>query len=301
MTKPLKFIIESLLFVTEEPLSVQQFKSILETEEVDAIRAALEALTDEYDRRGGGFELRQVAGGFQFRTRSEYSEWVKKLLKPSPSRLSRAALETLAIIAYKQPIIRSDVEHIRGVDCGGVLRMLLEKKLIRVLGRKDIPGRPMIYGTTREFLEVFNLKDLRDLPSPKEIESLGTETEAIFPLSEDDTTHQLTSDEALASPLSRNGNRHPHLQDSGGNTAAQETMELPSQETTPAQPDDHAPLPSALKPAESPPPDTPMENGTHEDEPALAPHALTEDAESTPEPLESEKDSQEKGVEGKKS
>jgi segregation and condensation protein B len=87
--------------------------------------------------------------------------------------LSRAALETLAIIAYKQPIIRADVEHIRGVDSGGVLRMLLERKFIRVLGRKDIPGRPMIYGTTKEFLEIFNLKDLSELPSPKEITSLG--------------------------------------------------------------------------------------------------------------------------------
>ena len=181
MTQPLKYILESLLFVAEEPLSVQQFKFILETEESDTIRAALEELSEEYDHRGGGFELRQIAGGYQLRTRSEYSEWVKKLLKPSPARLSRASLETLAIIAYKQPIIRADVEHIRGVDCGGVLRMLLEKKLIRVMGRKDIPGRPMIYGTTRQFLEVFNLKDLRDLPSPKEIEALGAEIEMEFP------------------------------------------------------------------------------------------------------------------------
>ena len=180
MTQPLKYILESLLFVAEEPLSVQQFKAILETEASDAIRSALDELDEEYSRRGGGFELRQIAGGYQFRTRSEYSEWVKKLLKPSPARLSRAALETLAIIAYKQPIIRADVEHIRGVDCGGVLRMLLEKKLIRVMGRKDIPGRPMIYGTTRQFLEVFNLKDLRDLPSPKEIEALGAEIEVEF-------------------------------------------------------------------------------------------------------------------------
>jgi len=299
MTKPLKFIIESLLFVTEEPLSVQQFKSLLETEEVDAIRAALDALTDEYDRRGGGFELRQVAGGFQFRTRSEYSDWVKKLLKPSPAKLSRAALETLAIIAYKQPIIRGDVEHIRGVDCGGVLRMLLEKKLIRVLGRKDIPGRPMIYGTTRQFLEVFNLKDLRDLPSPKEIESLGTETEAIFPLSKDDDANPPTSEEALVPSLIRNGNRDSHLQDSGDTTAAQEAG-VPSQKATPVQPDDHTPS-SSLQKSAGPPSDTPLANGTHEDDPSPAPQSLTGDAESTPEPPEDEKDSREKWGEGKKS
>jgi segregation and condensation protein B len=93
------------------------------------------------------------------------------LIEPSPVRLSKAALETLAIIAYKQPVIRSDVEHIRGVDCGGVLRALLERQLIRVLGRKEIPGRPLIYATTKKFLEVFDLKDLKDLPSPKEIET----------------------------------------------------------------------------------------------------------------------------------
>jgi segregation and condensation protein B len=193
MTKPLKFIIEALLFVTEEPLSIRQIKQFLETEESAAIGAAMDELIEEYAQRGGGFELRQVAGGFQFRTRSEYSEWVKKLLKPSPARLSRAALETLAIIAYKQPITKADVEHIRGVDCGGVLRMLLEKKLIRVLGRRDIPGRPMIYGTTRQFLEVFNLKDLRDLPSPKEIAALGTETEDDLSLSAALPENQLPS------------------------------------------------------------------------------------------------------------
>ena len=185
MTRPLKYIIESLLFVSEEPLGLQQFKTVLEVTESEVIRDALAELAAEYDRRGGGFELREVAGGYQLRTRADYSEWVKKLLKPSPTRLSRASLETLAIIAYKQPIIRADVEHIRGVDCGGVLRMLLEKKLIRVLGRKDLPGRPMIYGTTRKFLEVFNLKDLRDLPSPKEIEALGLEWEEHYAAGED--------------------------------------------------------------------------------------------------------------------
>jgi segregation and condensation protein B len=169
----LKYIIESLIFVSEAPLSINRLKAILEEVEPGDIRLALAELQGEYDARNGGFTLQEVAGGFQFRTRSTYSDWIKKLLKPSPTRLSRAALETLAIIAYKQPIIRADVEHIRGVDSGGVLRMLLERKLIRVLGRKDIPGRPMIYGSTKEFLELFNLKNLSELPSPKEITSLG--------------------------------------------------------------------------------------------------------------------------------
>ncbi|MGD8267705.1 MAG: SMC-Scp complex subunit ScpB [Desulfobacterales bacterium] len=174
MIANLKSIVESLVFVSETPLSLNRLKAILGDVDLRDIRLALAELHGEYEDRQGGFALQEVAGGYQFRTRSAYSDWIKKLLKPSPTRLSRAALETLAIIAYKQPIIRADVEHIRGVDSGGVLRLLLEKKLIRVLGRKDIPGRPMIYGTTKDFLEIFNLKDLSELPSPKEITSLGS-------------------------------------------------------------------------------------------------------------------------------
>ena len=173
MMQNLKQIIESLIFVAEAPLSVDRLKAVLEDVDRRDILLAIAELKGEYEDRHGGFVLQEVAGGLQFRTHADCSEWIKKLLKPSPTRLSRAALETLAIIAYKQPIIRADIEHIRGVDSGGVLRLLLERKLIRVLGRKDIPGRPMIYGTTKDFLELFNLKDLGDLPSPREITSLG--------------------------------------------------------------------------------------------------------------------------------
>ena len=122
--------------------------------------------------------MREVAGGFQIRTRPEYRDWIKRLIQPKPIRLSKAALETLAIIAYKQPIIRNDIEHIRGVNCGGILRMLLERKLVRVLGRKAIPGRPLVYATTKQFLEVFELKNLEDLPTPKEISELGDSASA---------------------------------------------------------------------------------------------------------------------------
>jgi segregation and condensation protein B len=128
----------------------------------------------DYETRQGGFYLNLVAGGYQIRTRPEYMEYIKRLLQPKPQRLSKAALETLAIIAYKQPVIRADIEHLRGVDCGGVLRVLLERKFIRVLGRKEIPGRPLIYATTKRFLEVFGLKNLKDLPTPKEIEEFGS-------------------------------------------------------------------------------------------------------------------------------
>ncbi len=173
MPEDLKYIIESLLFVTETPLTMNHLKGILEGEETTAIKGALDKLMLEYEQRNGGFVLKQVAGGYQFRTQGRYNEWIKRLIRPSTPRLSKAALETLAIIAYNQPIIRSSIEHIRGVDCGGVMRMLMERKLIRVLGRKEIPGRPLIYATTKYFLEVFELKDLKDLPTPKEIEELS--------------------------------------------------------------------------------------------------------------------------------
>jgi len=179
MKEELKHIIESLLFVSETPLSVQKIKDIIDSEDSMTVKQALEQLHLEYETRKGGFYLSEVAGGYQIRTRPEHKEWIKRMLQNRPARLSKAAMETLAIIAYKQPVIRSDVEYIRGVDCGGVLRVLLERKMIRVMGRKEIPGRPMIYGTTQTFLEMFDLKDLKDLPTPQEIEDFNKNEEAV--------------------------------------------------------------------------------------------------------------------------
>lgn len=170
----LKNIIESLLFVADEPLTIERLKQIITGAESKALREALDELTVDYETRQGGFYLNPVAGGYQIRTRPQYREWIKRLLQPKPQRLSKAALETLAIVAYKQPVIRSDIEQLRGVDCGGVLRVLLERKFIRVLGRKEIPGRPLIYATTKRFLEVFGLQNLKDLPTPREIEEFGS-------------------------------------------------------------------------------------------------------------------------------
>ncbi len=196
----LKNIIESLLFVADGPLALDKIKDVLELDDRKLIRETLQELQADYEFRTGAFVLREIAGGYQFRSRPEYVPWIKKLIQPKPARLSKAALETLAIIAYKQPVIRSDVEHLRGVDCGGVLRMLLERHLIRVLGRKEIPGRPIIYATTKQFLEVFDLKNLKDLPTPKEIEDLGKaplddEIEEESPVSElDIDTSELTGE-----------------------------------------------------------------------------------------------------------
>jgi len=173
MMEDIKNIIESLLFVSETPLTLDRLKSVLDIYDSRTIRDALDRLSEDYETRKGAFYLRSVAGGYQICTRPEYGQWIKRLIQPNPPRLSRAALETLAIIAYKQPIIRNDIEHIRGVDCGGILRQLLERKLIRILGRKEIPGRPLIYATTKDFLEIFDLKDLKDLPTLKEIDAFG--------------------------------------------------------------------------------------------------------------------------------
>jgi len=177
----IKSIIESLLFISEEPLSVDRIQKVLETVERGQIRTALASLAEGYEARQSGMLLREVAGGYQLRTRPANAEWIKRLIQPHPVRLSKASLETLAIVAYKQPLIRSDIEHIRGVDCGGVLRMLLERKLIWVLERKEIPGRPLIYATTKFFLELFDLKDLKDLPTIKEIEALGDTQDETVP------------------------------------------------------------------------------------------------------------------------
>jgi segregation and condensation protein B len=172
----LKSIIESFLFVSEEPLTLEKMKSALPETDVKAIKEAVQMLKDEYDHRKGSICLVEVAGGYQLRTRPEYADWIRKIIQPSAQRLSPAALETLAIIAYKQPVMRSDIEHIRGVDAGGIIRMLLDRKLIKILGRKEIPGRPLIYATTRHFLEIFGLRDIKDLPAPKDILDLGKPT-----------------------------------------------------------------------------------------------------------------------------
>jgi segregation and condensation protein B len=173
MRNDLKNIIESLLFISDNPVDIRALKQVMPDTDAKDIRLAIAELMGEYEERQGGFLLYEVAGGFQFRTRPEYKDWIKKLVKPVPVRLSRASLETLAIIAYHQPIIRSDVEKIRGVDSGAIIRSLLERKLIRILGKKEIPARPMIYATTRRFLEIFNLKSLSDMPSLKEIQEFG--------------------------------------------------------------------------------------------------------------------------------
>ena len=175
MAKSLKLIIEALLFASDKPLSAKDINSYLTDAKIDDIKSALKVLKYEYEAMERSFGLKEIAEGYQLRSHSEYAPYILKMLQTSPSRLSRAAFETLAIIAYKQPVLRHEIERLRGVDVGGILRTLLEKDLIRIMGRKNLPGRPLIYGTTKRFLEVFDLKDIKALPKLKEIKALGTE------------------------------------------------------------------------------------------------------------------------------
>ncbi len=173
---PVKAIVESLLFVSQSPLSLEQISQAMPEAGTEAVRSAIEALKDDYAVRNGGFMLHEVAGGWQFRSRPEYKEWIRRVVQPTPPRLSKPALETLSIIAYRQPVLRSEIEQIRGVNSGNTLRILMERKLIRVLGRREIPGRPLVYATAPRFLETFDLKSLKDLPTPKDIEGMDLST-----------------------------------------------------------------------------------------------------------------------------
>lgn len=170
----LKPAIEALLFVTDEPLSFKQLNKILgDVPEAD-VRAALEELIAEYEARQGGLEIREIAGGWRISTRPQYHEFIRKYLRSKPSaRLSLAALETLAVIAYKQPVTIPEILEIRGVSSSSAIRTLLEKRLIVTKGRKETVGRPMMYGTSKEFLLQFGLKDLSELPGIEDFEDLA--------------------------------------------------------------------------------------------------------------------------------
>jgi len=174
-------LVEALIFAADGPIKAERMAEALEIPLAE-IKEAIEALEVDYAERPRGFFLQEVAGGYQLRTRPEYADYLRKLGRSRPFRFSRPALESLAIIAYRQPVTRSEIEYLRGVDSGSVLKTLLEKRLVRILGKKDVPGKPMIYGTTREFLELFGLPDLSSLPTLSEFSELApdTETEALM-------------------------------------------------------------------------------------------------------------------------
>jgi segregation and condensation protein B len=175
----LRAVVEALIFVSPTPLTARELGKVLPAVPKDEWLAAIEELRADYGRDGRGLQLVEVAGGFQITTRPEHNDYVRELLDPrSPSRLSIQALETLSVIAYKQPVTLPEVIELRGVKSGGVLKTLLEKRLIKIVGRKEVVGRPMLYGTTKDFLLHFGLKDLGELPRIEEFaEVLGEEVD----------------------------------------------------------------------------------------------------------------------------
>jgi len=177
----LRQVIEAFIFAAETPLSLDRL-TILTEQPRGQVKQTVESLLNDYQPAGRGFYLAEVAGGYQFRTVEEMGPWLKQLAKDRATRLSRAALETLAIIAYRQPATRAEIEFLRGVDSGGVMKTLLDKNLLRILGKKDVPGRPLMYGTSRHFLELFGLRDLKDLPTLKEFTALDLEMIEAEPL-----------------------------------------------------------------------------------------------------------------------
>jgi segregation and condensation protein B len=172
-------VLEALIFASPQPLTPREIGKVMGGVPKEAWQAALADLRSDYARDGRGLQVVEVAGGFQITTRPEYNDWVRELLDPkAPTRLSIQALETLAVIAYKQPVTLPEIIELRGVKSGGVIKTLLEKRLIRITGRKEVVGRPMLYGTTKEFLLHFGLKDLGELPKIEEFaEVLGEEVD----------------------------------------------------------------------------------------------------------------------------
>lgn len=166
--------VAALIFAAEGPLSLDRLCQLLDCGRAE-IRPLIDQLLESYPKCSGGFYLAEIAGGYQFRTDPDLVGWLGKLNRERPFRFSQAALETLAMVAYRQPVTRGEIEYLRGVDSGGVVKTLLEKNFLRILGKKDVPGRPLMYGTSKYFLEFFGLKDLGDLPTLKEFTALDPE------------------------------------------------------------------------------------------------------------------------------
>lgn len=175
----IKGVIEVLLFISEKPVTLEQIRDCLETVSPNEIKKAIGILSEEYDSRKSGVTIREIAGGYQMLSNPTYASYARSFYQTKhKEKLSKPALETLAIIAYKQPVTRADVELIRGVNSDGVVAHLLNKELIKAVGRKDVPGRPFTYGTTKQFLEYFGLKSLESLPSLEEFSALNAKGES---------------------------------------------------------------------------------------------------------------------------
>ena len=225
-TDRLARIIESVLFAASTPTSLRRLGDVLGGPTTKDIQAALARLRTEYAPGQRGIQLHEVAGGYQFRTARENAEWVRAVFREKPARLGRAALETLAVVAYKQPVTRAEIEAIRGVDVDGVLSTLMSRRLIKIAGRKEAVGRPLLYTTTPEFLETFGLKDLNELPSLKELGPAPdgdeeTTTEASEPIDSGTATAA-----PLDTPTAESADESAAEQHAPGDRTAESTVDL---------------------------------------------------------------------------
>jgi len=185
--RELAAVLEALLFVSPEPIPMSRLTTAIGNVSKSEVEQALIRLEHDLSQEGRGIQLVKLAGGYRLVTKAEYAPWLKRLDKAKAAqKISRSAMESLAIIAYKQPLVRAEIEEIRGVETSGVLRTLLERKLVRIVGRKEVPGRPIMYGTTKFFLEHFGLQDIAQLPPLREFKELGEAEQALLPMQPDE-------------------------------------------------------------------------------------------------------------------
>ncbi len=287
-----KSVVDALIFASDEPLSVQKIKQILDEGAHEEITTKLvKDIIDEINRdnrdQQRGFFLQEVAGGFQYRTRPNYANWVKKLRKSKPFRLTQSTLETLAIIAYRQPIIRAEIDKIRGVDSGGIIKNLLERNLIKIMGRKNIAGRPYLLGTTKRFLEVFGLEKLADMPSLKDLEELdGAQLPSILQETAPENIIEIDDSEEGAAAEDRHvteddiGAHMESLENGGDDTPAEATEEQLPAEAAPTPDASEVSETTAYDEPESIATEAQPETGPVEAEPSVE-AALYDDAAET--------------------
>jgi segregation and condensation protein B len=177
-----KRIVEAVVLASPEPIAPTRVAELIPRCNPSQVRALVKELNEEYADQRRAFEIWEVAGGYQLRSLPEFAPYLKQLQKTRALRLSQAALETLAIVAYRQPVTRAEIEHIRGVDAGAVLRSLLDRQLLRIAGHREVPGRPIVYATSRRFLEVFGLPKLGDLPALRDLAELGSDDAEAAPV-----------------------------------------------------------------------------------------------------------------------
>jgi len=227
-------IVEALILSSSEPISAAKLAEIIPYCKPGHAKDLVNELNTEYADQHRAFEIWEVAGGYQLRTRAEFSGYLQKLQKERILRLSQAALETLAIVAYRQPATRAEIEDVRGVDVGAVLKSLLERHLIRIAGQREVPGRPMLYGTTRRFLEVFGLDQLKDLPTLREVDELMREQGLVQdldqePSSSDDARPASSSGAETIAPAGTSVETPTEVSDEETKSSAGPELDVPEQ------------------------------------------------------------------------